>query len=425
MTSWVLLGFAAQPAAVLAFRLALTYLAHSLLWAGATALLLCAQRGSSATRHFFWKAALFGPLLSAVLACAVTARLERAPGGVPAFVRQLALTQPSPEITRPNASGALTLLGVGAALLGALRFSGSVWQLRRRLRTRHPLQDARLLARVELLRVRMGLSSVLLSQTKKVGGPLVIGAAEVCLPEAALGALGDAELDAVLAHELAHIERRDGLWFPAASAVASVFWLNPLNAWVCARFRESAECACDDRAVELTGKPLSLARALLHVATRATFAQRLSVMPSIAHSKSALLQRVHRLTSNPPSATRLASAGERLRARVMVSVLGALLGLLGIRSARVGSPPQAQSPARGTSMPTAPPIELPEQSQRMLELARREQTVFAQLAAIEQRPASTQDGTPEATRVLELDQELRHIRATQLWLEQRAASAQR
>src|SRR3954471_17308593 len=108
MNSWVLLADAAQPASFLAFRLGLTYLAHSLLWVTATALLLWAQRWSSAARHSLWKAALFGPLFSAVLACAIPESLERAPGRVPALARELALTEPSLEITQPKASGALT-----------------------------------------------------------------------------------------------------------------------------------------------------------------------------------------------------------------------------------------------------------------------------------------------------------------------------
>jgi hypothetical protein len=64
-----------------------------------------------------------------------------------------------------------------------------------------------------------------------------------------------------------------------------------------------------------------------------------------------------------------------------------------------------------------------EQSQRPADLEQRAVRVAALLAAAEQRPAAAQEGSSEATRVLELSQELRHIRATQLWLEQRLASA--
>jgi bla regulator protein blaR1 len=406
--------------------LALTYLAHSLVWALATALLVRVQRLASATRHASWKAALFGPLVSSVLACTATGGFERAKNSAAVLVQELARPDPSLASTHAGTSSALAALCVASLLLGGLRLVSSIIHTRRRLRPRRALNDARLLARVELLRKRTGLPSVKLSETDRVASPLVIGAAEICLPCASLSALSDAELDAVLAHELAHIERGDGLWFPAASALSCMLWLNPVNAWVLARFRASAEFACDDRAVELTGNGLNLARALLQLATTAAFAQRLSLMPSILRSKHALLPRVRRLTSNAQSSAALGSRGERLRTLVLVSALGALLSTLGIRLATAGSNRHAELAAHHhPSMLVAPVLDMADQGQPMAELARREQSVVARLAAIEQLPGAAQRATPTATLVLQLEQELRHIHATELWLEQRLASAGR
>jgi hypothetical protein len=251
-----------------------------------------------------------------------------------------------------------------------------------------------------------------------VGSPLVIGLAEVCLPRLSLAKLSNAELDGVLAHELAHIERGDGLWFPLVGAVQSVLWLHPLNHWVSSCFRDSAELACDDRAVEVTGNPLGLARALVHVAAGAAFS-RLSMMPTMAHSRSALLPRVRRLTRSSPEVGPRPGRHDKVWAIAIIAAFGAVLGTLSIRVAQARTNLGTRPAQRASARTSASPSDVDEQAQQMADLAQREQDVSKQLAAAEQLPGAAHVGTPEAVRVLELSQELRHVRATQAWLEGR------
>ncbi len=56
----------------------------------------------------------------------------------------------------------------------------------------------------------------------------------------------DAELRAVLAHEFAHVHRRDVLWSGLLPAVAAALWIQPLNRVALVRVSEAAEHACDD-----------------------------------------------------------------------------------------------------------------------------------------------------------------------------------
>ncbi len=252
------------------------------MWTGAAALL--ARRGSlsSSTRHLLWKMALFGPLATLLLAAAMSWGFERAPGdngiswrdrcpvargrsraggprcraGERRFDQESAdAASPARRAGKPRGWSLLAACTAGAAALGLLRFATSALLLWRGLRGRREVQDARLLQRLERLRARTGLRRVALTESAGIGSPLVIGASEICVPLARLAALTDAEVDAVFAHELAHLERRDGLWFPAAGLVQSVLWANPLVHWASSRFRQTAELACDDRAVELTGIP--------------------------------------------------------------------------------------------------------------------------------------------------------------------------
>jgi hypothetical protein len=71
---------------------------------------------------------------------------------------------------------------------------------------------------------------------------------------------------AVLAHEAAHVERRDTLTDLLAQAACALHWFNPL-AWVAARrLAAERERACDDRALAAGVEPLAYARVLLAAA---------------------------------------------------------------------------------------------------------------------------------------------------------------
>jgi len=77
----------------------------------------------------------------------------------------------------------------------------------------------------------------------------------VVLPEGLSAQLSSAEIEAVLAHEVAHILRRDNLWAAVAHAVVSVFWFHPLVWWIERRMLEERETACDEMVVGIGTHP--------------------------------------------------------------------------------------------------------------------------------------------------------------------------
>lgn len=80
-----------------------------------------------------------------------------------------------------------------------------------------------------------------------------------------LAHLDPRELEAVLAHELGHIRRRDYLVVWLATVLRDAFWYVPTSWLVYRRLQRDKELTCDDLAVRVTGRPLALASALAKV----------------------------------------------------------------------------------------------------------------------------------------------------------------
>jgi beta-lactamase regulating signal transducer with metallopeptidase domain len=73
------------------------------------------------------------------------------------------------------------------------------------------------------------------------------------------------QLDAVLAHELCHVRRRDNLTSAVHMAVEALFWFHPLVWWIGARLLEERERACDEAVLRLGSSPQDYAGGILNV----------------------------------------------------------------------------------------------------------------------------------------------------------------
>jgi bla regulator protein blaR1 len=83
------------------------------------------------------------------------------------------------------------------------------------------------------------------------------------LPEGITDRLAPAHLDAILAHELCHVRRRDNLAAALHMAVEAIFWFHPLVWWVGARLVEERERACDEEVLRLGSQPEVYAESIL------------------------------------------------------------------------------------------------------------------------------------------------------------------
>jgi hypothetical protein len=166
--------------------------------------------------------------------------------------------------------------------------------------------------------------SVRLLATDRVDSPSVIGWLRpvILAPVGVLCGLAPEQVEALLAHELAHVRRHDYLVNVLQGIAESLLFYHPAVWWISNQIRAEREHCCDDLAVAASGDVLVYARALAELE---------SMRP--AHFKAALsandgslLRRIQRL-ADPVAAHRPAGWG-------VAWSLGALL-LLGIAGVAV------------------------------------------------------------------------------------------
>jgi bla regulator protein blaR1 len=221
---------------------------------------------------------------------------------------------------------AVWLVGFGFFLL---RILSGLWQIRR-LRTQQiaPLPEP-WPAKIAALCHHMGSTrAVGLFESALVRTPLTIGWLKpiILLPLGLVNQLSPAEVEAVLAHELAHIARRDWIFNLFQAFIESLFYYHPAVWWMSKVVRRERENCCDDTALAATGNPLAFARALVQVQELAT-----PVAPALALAWSGkrrrpLLERVRRILNQPQQKSHI------MEKSVATVILLALLALVGLRA---------------------------------------------------------------------------------------------
>ena len=171
------------------------------------------------------------------------------------------VTEPFPETLSftPSAShrrdwapvAILALWACGLAAIAAIRFRGRL-RIRAAVRASESME---ITAPVEI-RAAPGLLE-----------PGVVGLfrSVLLVPEGIAERLTPGQLEAVLAHELCHIRRRDNLTSAIHMMVEALFWFHPLVWWIGARLVEERELACDEAVLSLGGEPRIYADAILQV----------------------------------------------------------------------------------------------------------------------------------------------------------------
>src|SRR5579863_9119901 len=167
-----------------------------------------------------------------------------------------------------SSSDALPWL-VEAWLLGvaffSLRSAGGFLLLERERRKQSSVVSARVLEICYELQDRIGLDrAISYCECKWLQTPAVIGwfRPVVFLPVKALTGLSEDQLESVIAHELAHIQRLDAFVNVFQVCVETLLFYHPAVWWLNKKIRAEREHCCDEMAVALCGNAVEYARAL-------------------------------------------------------------------------------------------------------------------------------------------------------------------
>jgi beta-lactamase regulating signal transducer with metallopeptidase domain len=169
---------------------------------------------------------------------------------------------------------------------------------------------------------RLGIAVVVrFARSASIEVPTVIGWLRpvVLVPASAITGLTPAQLETLLAHELAHIRRYDYFVNLLQTVVEIALFYHPGVWWISKQIRAEREHCCDDIVVDLCADPLLYARALTDLeALRA-----LPASVAVAASGGSLRDRVLRLLAVPDS-----RCSQRGRASMVILLMTSLMLLV-------------------------------------------------------------------------------------------------
>ena len=190
---------------------------------------------------------------------------------------------------------------VGVALMSLWHAGGWLWL--RRMRRGARIEQWSVV--IDRLSARLNLCgrAVALIETVRIDVPAVVGVLRpvILVPASVLSGLTPQQVEAILAHELAHVRRHDYLVNLFQVAVETLLFYHPATWWISSQIRQERENCCDDIASSLCGDRSTYAGAL------AALEERRGMLPprlAPAATGANLTARVRRVLRLPPARRR-------------------------------------------------------------------------------------------------------------------------
>jgi beta-lactamase regulating signal transducer with metallopeptidase domain len=241
---------------------------------------------------------------------------------------------------------------LAGALIALMRLAAGWIRLERSLSRSEPVGNAELATDVAALAIQAGIDVPRLAALDDLASPIAARGRRILLPSWAVELLDREQLRAMLAHETAHIARRDPAWKLASAVWCALFWFVPLAPLARRRLDEIAEISCDAWAAIHLGDGRSLAECLAECAERRVGGLEFGLASSMAGRESPLLQRIDYLIAGVPM--NIQSAGARAGFAAAVAIVIAAFALPGVSlhsvSAQV-APPAPPAPPAAPSPP--------------------------------------------------------------------------
>ena len=258
----------------------------------------------------------------------------------------------------PNATLLTTVVALWLAgvLLCFGRLLGGWWRVRRLHRAALSMSQSNWQLAAARLAASLGLRrNVQIVDSELVDTPTLIGWLRpvILLPIAALANLTPSQVEAILAHELAHVRRHDYLVNLLQTVAETLLFYHPAVWWVSRQIRTEREHCCDEVAVTTCGNAVDYAAALEQLER----SRGRDVGFAIAATAGPLLERVRRVLQVPADDQRPAANLGVLMALVVLIIV--VSGGLQHLPASPGDPRTAER-ARQVPPPPPPPPPPPE-----------------------------------------------------------------
>lgn len=163
-------------------------------------------------------------------------------------------------------------------------------------------------------------------------------------PDGIAERLSPAQIDAILAHEVAHVRRRDNLAAILHMAVEALFWFHPLVWWIGARLVDERERACDEDVVGRGTEPDVYAEGILKTCQ---FYVESSLVCVAGVTGSDLKRRVEQIMKNDSQAA-LSALKRVVLYAAMITAVAIPVGIGIITSPRLAAQIVAPSPDSAT-----------------------------------------------------------------------------
>jgi uncharacterized protein (TIGR03435 family) len=248
------------------------HLWQSTLFAAAAGLLTVALRRNRAqVRIWLWFSASFKFLIPLSLLMSLGSHLHWQHAAqtisarpLPLIARQIAEPFGDSTSFMTAASGNIDWLFITIAAVWAAGFVTIAWtRLRNWQRIRAAVRSA-VPIRISSVHVP---AKVDIRSAPGLLEPGVVGVLRsiLLLPAGITERLTPQQTDAILAHELCHIRRRDNLFAAIHMTVEAIFWFHPLVWWIGGRLVEERERACDEAVLSQLNEPRAYAEGILSV----------------------------------------------------------------------------------------------------------------------------------------------------------------
>ena len=159
------------------------------------------------------------------------------------------------------------------------------------------VQDQKLTDALSTMKQRLAISlDTKVLASARVTIPVVVGSLKpiILIPVALVNQLNTKEVEAILAHELAHVLRQDFLANLIIHLIEALYYYHPAVWWVSANIRAERENSCDDLALQSGVSPLLYAQTLTKIeAMQARHTPTLAM--ALTNSKSQLVHRITRI----------------------------------------------------------------------------------------------------------------------------------